>query len=225
MTPIADTSRCLPLHRSFSDRASEANSWRTRRVICESQNRKLCMISPYAPGYFSCGVDVKAYAGAVSFFAKQGYAEVYRPIAMEIALWDFAIPEWVQKKHEALIGAGVKVEPYRSELTLPLLQFAADEFMGDWVRYCRETMGKIQLGENPARLMIAHENGNVLGFSHFDNEQLRADRCRGRPTWQRDRAGADVPDAASAETRGFQNRVVSLVGRQDRGADLQRGGV
>ena len=72
-----------------------------------SQNRKLCMISPYAPGYFSCGVDVKAYAGAVSFFAKHGYAEVYRPIAMEIALWDFAIPEWVQKKHEALIAARV----------------------------------------------------------------------------------------------------------------------
>jgi ribosomal protein S18 acetylase RimI-like enzyme len=137
-----------------------------------SQNRKLCMISPYAPGYFTCGVDVKAYAGAVSFFAKHGYAEVYRPIAMEIGLWDFAVPEWVQEKRRKLVDAGVIVEAYRSELTLPLLEFAAKEFAGDWVRYARETMGKIQLGENPARLMVAHRHGKVIGYSHFDNERF-----------------------------------------------------
>jgi len=137
-----------------------------------SQNRKLCMISPYAPGYFTCGVDVKAYAGAVSFFAKHGYAEVYRPIAMEIALWDFSVPEWVSEKHRKLIEAGVTVEPYRSELTLPLLEFAAREFAGDWVRVVRETMAKIQLGENPARIMIAHQQGRVIGYSHHDNERF-----------------------------------------------------
>src|SRR3954470_4106585 len=86
-----------------------------------SQGRTLCMISPYAPGYFTCGVDVSAYADAVSFFAKHGYAEVYRPIAMEIAMWDLSVPEWVREKHEALKASGVTVEPYRSELTLPLL--------------------------------------------------------------------------------------------------------
>ena len=137
-----------------------------------AQGRKLCMISPYAPGYFIPGVDVNAYAGAVSFFAKRGYTEVYRPIAMEIALWDFSIPEWVVEKRRKLCDAGVVVEPYRSELTLPLLEFAAKEFAGDWVRLCREAMGKIQLGENPSRLMVAHENGGVIGYSHFDNERF-----------------------------------------------------
>src|SRR6184192_4396734 len=82
-----------------------------------AQGRKLCMISPYAPGYFACGVDVKAYAGAVSFLAKHGYAEVYRPIAMEIALWELSVPEWVREKRAALKASGVIVEPYHSELT------------------------------------------------------------------------------------------------------------
>ena len=112
-----------------------------------SQNRKLCMISPYAPGYFSCGVDVNAYAGAVSFFAKHGYMEVYRPIAMQIQLWDLSVPDWVREKQAKLVQAGVVVEPYRSELTLPLLEFAATEFAGDWVRYAREAMGTIQRGD------------------------------------------------------------------------------
>ena len=137
-----------------------------------SQNRKLCMISPYAPGYFTCGVDVKAYAGAVSFFAKHGYSEVCRPIAMEIRLWDLSVPDWVQQKHQALIDAGVTIEPYRSELTLPLLEFAAKEFAGDWVRYARETMGKIQLGDSPARLIVAHLDGRVIGYSHHDAERF-----------------------------------------------------
>ena len=137
-----------------------------------SHNRKLCMISPYAPGYFTCGVDVKAYAGAVNFFAKHGYSEVYRPIAMEMALWDFSVPAWVQEKHAKLVADGVTVERYRSELTLPLLEFAAKEFAGDWVRVVRETMGKIQLGETPSRIIVAHEEGRVIGYSHHDNERF-----------------------------------------------------
>ena len=95
------------------------------------------MISPYSPGYFTCGVDVKAYALAISFFAKHGYQEVYRPIAMEIDLWDFDTPQWVRDKQATLEAQGVKVECYRSELTLPLLDFAAAEFKGDWVRFRR----------------------------------------------------------------------------------------
>ncbi len=135
------------------------------------------MISPYAPGYFTCGVDMKAYANGLAFFSKHGYAEVYRPIAMEIALWDFAVPEWVNEKRAKLIEAGVTIEAYRSELTLPLLEFAATEFAGDWVRYARETMGKIQpgnnqMGDSPSRLAIAHQGGKVIGYSHFDNERF-----------------------------------------------------
>lgn len=137
-----------------------------------TRGRKLCMISPYAPGYFTCGVDVNAYAGAVNFLAKHGYTEVYRPIAMEIALWELSVPAWVKEKEAALNASGVTVEPYRSELTSPLLEFAATEFAGDWVRVCRETMGKIQLGDSPGRLMVAHQNGRVIGYSHHDNERF-----------------------------------------------------
>ena len=73
--------------------------------------------------------------------------------------------------------------------------------------------------------MIAHENGKVLGFSHFDNERF------GPIGVAADQRGRGIGQVLMYQTlraqrlAGFQNRVVSLVGRQDRGADLQRGGV
>jgi mycothiol synthase len=137
-----------------------------------AQNRSLCMISPYSPGYFICGVDVNNYASGLSFFAKRGYGEVYRPIAMEAPLWDFSVPAWVREKQTKLESEGVTIEQYRPELTVPLLEFAANEFMGDWVRFVRETMGRIMLGDSPTRIYVAHENGRVIGFSHHEAERF-----------------------------------------------------
>jgi ribosomal protein S18 acetylase RimI-like enzyme len=137
-----------------------------------SQGRKLCMISPYSPGYFTPGIDVKAYAPAISFFKKHGYLQINRPIAMQIDLWNLAVPLWVQEKRADLESQGIKIEHYCSELTLSLLRFAAEEFKGDWVRFARDGMRNIQLGDSPRRLMIAHRNGQVLGFSHHEAERF-----------------------------------------------------
>jgi len=138
-----------------------------------SQNRKLVMIAPYAPGYFICGVDVKAYEPALSFFTRRGYSEVYRPIAMQIALWELRVPDWVREKREQLNHSGVTIAPYRPELTLSILEFAQREFQGDWVRVYRETTARIVSGgESPNRIFVAHERGRVIGFSHHDAERF-----------------------------------------------------
>ncbi|HWP40210.1 MAG TPA: GNAT family N-acetyltransferase, partial [Tepidisphaeraceae bacterium] len=138
-----------------------------------SQGRTLVMVSPYAPGYFICGVDVAAYESGLRFLLRHGYQEVYRPIAMQIDLWNLQVPAWVRQR-EAALESQVVVEPYRAELTLPLLEFAAREFAGDWVRVCRQTMAQITLGDRPDRLMVAHErqSGRVVGYSHYENERF-----------------------------------------------------
>jgi mycothiol synthase len=137
-----------------------------------SQGRSVVMVSSYAPGYFLPGVDVNAYAGALSFFAAHGYAEVYRPIAMQTSLWDFSTPTWVKDRHEKLAGEGVQIVAYTPAITLPLLDFAKQEFPGDWVRVVRETAGRILTGESPARLLVALDSGAVVGFSHYENERF-----------------------------------------------------
>jgi mycothiol synthase len=137
------------------------------------QNRKLVMVSSYAPGYFVPGVDVNAYPAGLPFFAKHGYNEIIRPVAMQTSLWDVRQPEWVGEKACKLAGAGVTVSPFTTDLTLPLLDFARQEFPGDWVRVVREGIGRIVTqGDSPSRLIAAIENGKVVGFSHYENERF-----------------------------------------------------
>jgi mycothiol synthase len=139
----------------------------------KSQNRTVVMVSSYAPGYFVPGVDVNAYAGALNFFTKHGYAEVYRPIAMQTSLWDWNMPPWVMKKQAELLSERVQVRVYEPWMTLALLEFAKKEFPGDWVRVAREAMTRIVAhGDPPTRLFVAFDKAEVVGFSHYENERF-----------------------------------------------------
>jgi GNAT superfamily N-acetyltransferase len=137
------------------------------------QGRKLVMVSSYAPGYFIPGVDVNAYPSGHAFFAKHGYKEIIRPVAMQTSLWDLRQPEWVGERACKLAGEGVTVSPFTTEITLPLLEFAQQEFPGDWVRVVREAAARIvTYGDSPSRLVAAIDKGEVVGFSHYDNERF-----------------------------------------------------
>lgn len=134
-----------------------------------SRECKFTFVSSYAPNYFVPGVDVNAYPKALEFFKAQGYAEVIRPLSMDVNLVDLSTPQWVNEKEAALVGK-VVFEPYRPELILPLLDWMKREFPGDWQRFAREAMTKITLGEfRPDNVWIAHENGQVVGYCQHDN--------------------------------------------------------
>src|SRR5204862_7127446 len=117
-------------------------------------------------------VDVNAYAGALAFFKKHGYAEVYRPLAMQTPLWKSSTPQWVRQRRQKLAAEGTVILQYTPALTLPLLDFASKEFPGDWVRVVRETAAKIVAGDSPTRLLMAMDKGHVVGFSHYENERF-----------------------------------------------------
>jgi len=143
------------------------------------------MVSPYAPNYFLPGVDVNAYEPALRFFARHGYTEVSRPLSMDCNLLRLRVPDWVQARMEALAKAGVTVEPYYGELVPALREFLRAEFPGDWQRFAREAITRIEQGDSPTRLWIAHEQGRVIGFSHYEGERFgpigvaQAERGRG----------------------------------------------
>ncbi|GIV16747.1 MAG: hypothetical protein KatS3mg022_2182 [Armatimonadota bacterium] len=137
-----------------------------------SRERKQVLVSPYAPNYFTPGVDVNAYAGGLRFFLKHGYQEVYRPISMDCNLLNLRVPEWVQQREEALAQEGLVVEHYRPQLITALFRFLRAEFPGDWQRFAREAISRIEQGDTPSRLWIAHERGEVVGYSHFEGERF-----------------------------------------------------
>ncbi len=142
----------------------------------KKEGKTLAMVSPYAPGYFSPGVDVDSFADGLAFLKSQGYQEVYRPIAMQAPLWNLKVPEWIKQKEAKLMEEGVKIESFSPKLTLPLLEFAKNEFAGDWVRWVRDAVSAITQGADPKRLVSAfveEPDGTlkVLGFSHYGVER------------------------------------------------------
>jgi mycothiol synthase len=153
--------------RGIGSRLLEEAETHLRDAGCQSVS-----ISPYAPGYFLPGVDVRRYAPGLEFLLRRGYSEVYRPLAMEIPLWDLTVPGWVVQREKEHRQAGLQYLPYSAEWTLALLDFARSAFAGDWVRVAREGMARIVEGQNPERLFLAIEDDQVVGYSHFDNERF-----------------------------------------------------
>lgn len=128
-------------------------------------------IASYAPNYFVPGVDIAAYPGALEFFKKMGWSEVYRPLAMDADLVHLETPEWIKEKERKLIEEdGVVFETYRPELIQPVMDFMLAEFPGDWQRFARDAMARITTGEyHPSNFWVAHHRGKVLGFVQHDN--------------------------------------------------------
>jgi GNAT superfamily N-acetyltransferase len=134
---------------------------------------KSVWVSPYSPNYFTPGVDVDAYPGAVEFFAKNRFAEAYRPLSMDASLLGLAAPEWVKEKEQSLAADGVSIVPFEVELALPLIEFARRKFPGDWQRYIRESIASIMLGRcRSDHLWVAHSKGQVLGFARHEGERF-----------------------------------------------------
>lgn len=131
-----------------------------------------CMISPYAPGYFTPGVDVRAYADGLRFLIQRGYVIGSRPLSMECDLTSLRTPEWVQDREAELATGGVSIHPYDPEWVPALLTFLRSHFPGDWQRFARTAIERIETGDAPTRLWIARRDGQVIGCSHHDGERF-----------------------------------------------------
>lgn len=129
-------------------------------------------ISPYAPHYWTPGVDEAAYPAAILFLRARGYEIVSRPLSMDLSLIAWRIPEWAEKRARS---DAVSLESFRIAAISDLTDFLRCEFPGDWQRYVRETMLEIVAGRRSAEeLLLARslEDGGVLGFAQSERERF-----------------------------------------------------
>lgn len=125
-----------------------------------------CWISPYAPDYWTPGVDVAAYPDAVAYLERRGYRTAARPLSMELDLTSYTTPR------PAAVNE-VQIETFRPECILPLNIFLRREFPGDWQRHLRHKMQEILAGRQPAdSLFVAWERRGVVGFAQSEAERF-----------------------------------------------------
>ena len=152
----------------------------------ESGGAASVWVSPYAPNYFTPGIDEAAYPGAIEFFHKHGFETAYRPLSMESSPLDPHTPDWVVSKETGLQNEGLIFDTFKPEYILPLLDFLKREFPGDWQRLMRESMVRITEGTfSPDQISLAMESGECVGFCRHDGERFgpfgvaRVERGRG----------------------------------------------
>src|SRR5579871_1751824 len=137
------------------------------------RGRTTVWISPYAPGYWTPGVDEAAYPAGLAFLQRRGYETVTRPRSMDASLVGWRPPEWAAEREAALKPMGVRFEPFTPPHIGPLLDFLRREFPGDWQRHVRETLHAILAGRRPAEeLLLAMEGGAVIGFAQSEGERF-----------------------------------------------------
>lgn len=137
-----------------------------------AQGRTEIWISPYAPHYWTPGVDEAAYPEAILFLRQRGYQVAYRPLSMDLSLVGWSVPEVITSN---VWKREIHVEPFETEAIPLLTTFLRREFPGDWQRYVRETMEQIVTGRRPAEeLLLAWSVAEraLLGFAQSEGERF-----------------------------------------------------
>jgi len=137
--------------------------------------RSRIMLGPYVPNYFTPGVDVKAYAPAIAFFERQGFAITMRPLSMRAILTGFRVPASLAPAYKKVEQYGIMVRPARPDDITPVLQFVRDHFSWDWHREASGVFQDLFAGLGDPRqvgLTVADRDGEIVGYSQHRAERF-----------------------------------------------------
>lgn len=146
--------------------------------------RSRVVLGPYIPYYFTPGVDVSAYASALPFFEKHGFAVTMRPLSMKANLTGFKPPDSLASAYEKLDQGGIVVRPARPDDIVPALRFIREHFSWDWHREATGVFQDLFAGLGDPRqvsLLVAEAGEEVVGYAQHRAERfgpfgVRADR-------------------------------------------------
>jgi len=96
------------------------------------------VVGMYSPGYFMPGVDCAHYPAARPFLAAHGCRFGAQHTAMCRTLFDYAIPENVQKKRAAAEAAGYRFARYADGQAETLCSFVQANFTAGWLNNAKE---------------------------------------------------------------------------------------
>ncbi len=114
----------------------------------------------YYPHHILPGIPAEC-AAARTLFEKRGYSNWRECVDLARDLHDFEPPEKVTRAMDA--NPGVEIRPTKAEEAQAVIDFVTREFPGGWTY---STKAHFARGGNPADIIIAVENGEVIGFCH-----------------------------------------------------------
>jgi len=126
-------------------------------------------VSSYTPNYFAPGIDLDVYADAYTFLKDLGYRKQERVYSMGRSLLDFDYPAEAEQAYKSLDSKGIGIHIFEPRYIPGLLDFLGTNYPGDLFRVAIE---ELRRDPNTDRIMVAEQDGHVVGFSHYEDEHF-----------------------------------------------------
>ncbi len=138
-----------------------------------SQGKRECLVSTYPPGYFTPGVDGKAYPALSSFLQAEGYAVEKEALSMDASIVLFTIPQRTVDLEQSLKARGIRIRVYEREDLLSFLAFLEATMPTDWVRVERANLRSIPSGGfHPWQITVATTEEEIIGYCQFEGSHF-----------------------------------------------------
>lgn len=136
---------------------------RTAMGWLADQGSRTVFFSSYTPNYFLPGLDADRYPEAAKLLESVGFTTQYRSVAMDRSLNDYAFPQQVRERLQALASDGWWFGSPSGDDLVDLIDIAGRRFNSDWSRAIREGV----LAGLPLERIICVRNpdGVMLGWA------------------------------------------------------------
>lgn len=135
--------------------------------------KRECRISSYPPGYFTPGIDIRAYSPLLKFLRAHGYEDFHEALSMDAPLVLFTVPEKTVEVQTILRSQGIEIRPYRRTDLVRFMEFLEKTMPSDWVRVERRNLRKISEGGfHTDQIMVVTHNEDIIGYCQFEGSHF-----------------------------------------------------
>ncbi|MBI3006300.1 MAG: GNAT family N-acetyltransferase [Ignavibacteriales bacterium] len=145
------------------------------RLISEVEQRfkalgkKECLVSSYPPGYFTPGIDKKAYAPLLKLFTDSGYVAFHEVISMDAPIVTFTVSREIREKEDQLKSQGIFIRMYMRTDLVKFLAFLEQFMPSDWVRIERRNLKKLtEGGFHAEQIFVVVKDDDIIGYCQFE---------------------------------------------------------
>lgn len=138
-----------------------------------SLRKKECRVSGYPPGYFTPGIDMRAYLHYLGLFKMHGYEAYHEALSMDASIVLFTVPEKTVGIERTLQGEGIEIRSYRRDDLVRFMDFLEKTMPSDWVRVERRNLRKISEGGfHPEQVTVVTKADEIIGYCQFEGSHF-----------------------------------------------------
>ena len=138
-----------------------------------SMNKRECRIAGYPPGYFTPGIDMRAYKIYLDFLLRQGYEKYHEALSMDAPIVQFIVPEKTVELQHKLEAGGIGIRFYKRDDLVRFMNFLEKSMPTDWVRVERRNLRKIvEGGFHAEQVTVVTKEDEIIGYCQFEGSHF-----------------------------------------------------